>query len=201
MLSREPVGRYECPERVPPLHRLKKKCPVDRILREASEADLPAISAIYTHYVETSLGTFEEAPPSIDEMARRWRRTLDQQLPYLVVERDGAVRGYCHAGPYRSRSAYRHSVEDSVYIDPGWLRRGLAALLLDELILRCAALGYRQMVAVIGGSDNAGSIRLHQRCGFHEVGILRGIGSKFGAPVDTVLMQRALQTAETAAGN
>ena len=185
----------------PPLHRLKKKCPVDRILREASEADLPAISAIYAHHVETSLGTFEEVPPSIDEMARRWRRTLERQLPYLVVECDGAVRGYCHAGPYRSRSAYRHSVEDSVYIDPGWLRRGLAALLLDELILRCAGLGYRQMVAVIGGSDNAGSIRLHQSCGFQDVGILRGIGSKFGAPVDTVLMQRALQAAETAAGN
>jgi len=144
--------------------------------REAIEADLPAITAIYGHHVETSLGTFEEIPPGIDEMTSRWRRTRERQLPYLVVERDGAVRGFSHAGPYRARSAYRHTLEDSVYVDPGWLRRGLASLLLEELIARCAGLGYRQMVAVIGGSDNAGSIRLHENCDFREVGILRDIG-------------------------
>ena len=134
-------------------------------------------------------------------MARRWRRARELRLPYLVVERDGAVRGFSYAGPYRARSAYRHTVEDSVYVDPGWLRQGLASLLLDELIARCAVLGYRQMVAVIGGSGNAGSIRLHARCGFREVGILRDIGSKFGAPVDTVLMQRALRPAGTSAND
>lgn len=173
--------------------------PVDRIPREARQADLPAISAIYAHHVKTGLGTFEENPPNIEEMTRRWRRAGELQLPYLVVERHGAVRGFSYARPYRSRSAYRHSVEDSVYVDPAWLRQGLASLLLEELIVRCAGLGYRQMVAVIGGSGNTGSIRLHARCGFREVGILRDIGSKFGAPVDTVLMQRALHAAEPSA--
>lgn len=169
--------------------------------REAGAADLPAICAIYAYHVDTGQGTFEESPPGLDETARRWRRALALELPYLVVERDGAVRGFSYAAPYRARTAYRYTVEDSVYVDSDWLRQGLASLLLEGLIARCAALGYRQMVAVIGGSGNAGSIRLHASCGFREVGILRGVGSKFGAPVDTVLMQRALGAAESTAND
>ncbi|MHA1536525.1 MAG: GNAT family N-acetyltransferase [Alphaproteobacteria bacterium] len=167
--------------------------------REANEADLAMVRTIYAHHVETGLGTFEETAPSIDEITRRWRRACELRLPYLIVERDNAVRGFAYARPYRARSAYRYTVEDSVYVDANWQRRGIASLLLEGLISRCGALGYRQMVAVIGGSANVSSINLHASHGFREVGILRGVGDKFGAPVDSVLMQRALPGAENPA--
>ena len=171
------------------------------LLREAGEADLPTVHTIYAHHVETGLGTFEEKKPNLDEITRRWRQAKELQLSYLVVERNDAVRGFAYAAPYRARSAYRYTVEDSVYIDSDWLRQGLASLLLRELVARCGALGYSQMVAVIGGSDNTGSIQLHTGCGFSEVGVLRGVGYKFGAPVDSVLMQRALYAAESSAND
>jgi L-amino acid N-acyltransferase YncA len=161
-------------------------------LRPSQDRDLAAITEIYRHHVLTGVASFEDQPPDLDEMARRRRDILDRRLPYLVAEQSGRVIGYCYASQYRTRSAYRFAVEDSIYLDAAQVGRGIGRALLSELIEECTARGYRQMVAVIGGSDQWPSIRLHAALGFAEVGVLRAIGFKFDAWVDTVLMQRAL---------
>ncbi len=161
-------------------------------IRDAGEADLAAIQAIYAHHVLTGLGSFEETPPDLAEMRRRRAEILSHGLPYLVAEAGGRIIGYAYAGRFRPRSAYRYSVEDSIYVAPDAQRRGVGRRLLKELIERCTKLGYRQMVAVIGDSANAGSIGVHLAAGFAEVARLPAIGFKFGRWVDSVMMQRAL---------
>jgi L-amino acid N-acyltransferase YncA len=161
-------------------------------LRRSEDRDLEAIAAIYRRHVLTGVASFEEEPPDLCEMARRRGEILARGLPYLVAEQSERVLGYCYASRYRTRSAYRFAVEDSIYIDGAEVGRGIGRALLSELIDRCTAQGYRQMVAVIGGSDQWPSIRLHAALGFARVGVIPAIGFKFGAWVDTVLMQRAL---------
>jgi phosphinothricin acetyltransferase len=162
------------------------------IIRPSRDADVTSIAAIYAHHVLNGLASFEEVPPPVEEMARRRGDILARELPYLVAERDGKVLGYAYAGPFRTRSAYRFTLEDSIYIDPVEVGRGLGRALLKPLLDRCEELGYRQMVAVIGGRETVPSIKLHAALGFTHVGVLTGIGFKFGRWVDTVLMQRAL---------
>jgi phosphinothricin acetyltransferase len=161
-------------------------------LRPATAADVPAIQAIYAHHVLHGLATFEEEPPDAAEMARRMHDVLARDLPYLVAEADGRLLGYAYAAPYRPRSAYRFSVEDSIYLDPGAMRRGIGRALLTRLIADSEAAGARQMLAVIGDSGNAGSVGLHAALGFAPVGTFRAVGLKFGRWVDTVMMQRPL---------
>lgn len=163
------------------------------LIRDASEADLPAVAAIYAHHVLTGVASFEETPPSVAELTARRAAVLALGAPYLVAELDGAVVGFAYAGSYRARPAYRHTLEDSVYVAPDALGRGLGRALLDELIVRCEATGrFRQMVAVIGDNANAGSVALHAACGFEMIGTFRAVGFKFGRWVDSVMMQRAL---------
>lgn len=162
------------------------------VIRPSQEDDLAAICAIYAHHVSYGLATFEEAPPDVAELGRRRAELLARGLPHLVAELDGVVVGYAYAGPYRPRPAYRHTVEDSVYLAPQHVRRGVGRALLAQLIDACTAAGYRQMVAVIGDSANAPSIGLHAALGFREAGLLRSVGFKLGRWVDTVLMQRPL---------
>ncbi len=163
------------------------------MLRPSVEDDVSAITAIYAHWVQTSAATFEVDPPDADEMARRRNDILDRKLPYLVVESENTVTGYAYATLYRPRVAYRFTVEDSVYLHPEFTRKGVGRRLLSAVVAGCEDLGYRQMIAVIGGSDNLASIRLHQACGFVQAGILRSVGFKFGRWEDTVLMQRPLE--------
>ena len=165
-------------------------------VRDAVEADLAAIAAIYAEHVEHGLASFEEVAPPVEEMVQRWRAITGRGLPYLVAEERGLIEGYSYAGPYRARSAYRFSVENSVYVAPGRARAGVGSLLLAELIRRCEAGPWRQMVAVIGDSDNAASIALHRKLGFRAVGTLAGVGFKHGRWVDSVLMQRPLGRGE-----
>ena len=126
--------------------------------RDSVEADIPAIQAIYAHHVANGLASFEEIPPDAAELAQRRRAILDKGLPYIAVDIDGKLAGYAYAGPFRPRSAYRFSVEDSIYVAPGLAGRGLGRALLSALIERTTAWGARQMIAVIGDSANAGSI-------------------------------------------
>jgi len=161
-------------------------------LRPATATDLPAIHAIYARHVLHGLASFEEVPPSVDEMRRRWDEVTARGLPYLVACEGGEVLGYGYCTPYRPRSAYRFTLEDSIYVREGMGRKGIGRALLSELVARCEALGYRQMIAVIGDSANAGSIRLHAALGFLHAGTLRSSGYKFGRWVDSVLMQRPL---------
>jgi L-amino acid N-acyltransferase YncA len=169
----------------------------DLVIRPSSEDDLAAITAIYGHHVLHGVASFEEVPPESDELARRRHQIVAQGLPYFVAEQSGRVLGYCYAAFYRTRTAYRFTVEDSVYVDAAEVGRGIGRALLSALIERCSELGYRQMVAVIGGSDQWPSIRLHEALGFTRTGLLPGVGFKFGTWVDTVLMQRALGPSAT----
>jgi L-amino acid N-acyltransferase YncA len=162
------------------------------VVRDASEPDIRAIADIYAHHVLTGVASFEEVPPSPAEMTARRAAILALGLPYLVAECDGRVAGFAYAGPYRARVAYRYTVEDSVYVAPDALGRGIGRALLSEVIARCEAGPWRQMIAVIGDSANAGSIALHASLGFAPVGTFRSAGFKFGRWVDSVLMQRAL---------
>jgi phosphinothricin acetyltransferase len=162
-------------------------------IRPAAAADFDAIQCIYAHHVLNGLASFEETPPDAAELARRWRMIADAGLPYLcAAEPDGTLVGYAYAGPYRPRSAYRFTVEDSVYVAPGAAGRGIGRGLLRQLVEICAGLGKRQMIAVIGDSGNAASIALHRACGFELTGTFQAIGFKHGRWVDSVLMQRAL---------
>ena len=162
-------------------------------VRAAVPADLAAVRDIYGHHVLHGLGSFEEQPPDLGEMARRYQAIVDAGLPYLVAELDGRVVGYAYAGPFRPRPAYRHTVENSVYVAPGMDGRGIGRALLGALVTRCAALGKRQMVAVIGGGyDNAGSAKVHAALGFKEAALLRAVGWKLGRWLDVLMMQLPL---------
>ena len=161
-------------------------------VRDAGEDDVPAIAAIYTHHVLEGLASFEEVPPSLDEMRRRRAEALRLGFPYLAAKLGQKVVGYAYASPYRARSAYRFSIENSVYVADGLQGRGIGGALLAALITRCERGPWRQMIAVIGDSANAASIRLHEAHGFRLIGTLEAVGFKHGRFVDTVLMQRAL---------
>src|SRR4051812_15222355 len=149
-------------------------------VRDAAEADMPAVAAIYAHHVLHGLATFEETPPTVAEMLSRRAAVLARGLPYLVAEIDGAGVGYCYATSYRPRPAHRHTLEDSVYVAEGLGGRGIGRALLAALVRRCEAGPWRQMIAVIGDSGNAGSIALHRSLGFQPAGTLRAVGFKLG---------------------
>jgi phosphinothricin acetyltransferase len=161
-------------------------------IRPATEADLPAVTGIYDHAVRYGTATFEIVPPDLTEMTRRFRVLIDGGFPYFVAVLEGEVVGYAYAGAYRPRPAYRFTVENSVYLKPAIHRRGIGLQLLQRLIAECEARGYRQMVAVIGDSANAGSIGVHAKCGFQMIGTQPNVGLKFGRWLDTVTMQRPL---------
>jgi L-amino acid N-acyltransferase YncA len=161
-------------------------------IRPATAADLPAVTDIYEHAVRYGTATFELIPPDLAEMTRRFGALMDGGFPYFVAVLDGGVAGYAYAGPYRPRPAYRFTVENSVYLRPAIHRRGIGLQLLQRLIGECEARGYRQMIAVIGDSANAGSIGVHTKTGFQMIGTHPDVGLKFGRWLDTVMMQRAL---------
>jgi phosphinothricin acetyltransferase len=161
-------------------------------IRPTVDADLPSITAIYEQAVRFGTATFELIPPDLAEMTRRYKALVDGGFPYLVAVIEGRVAGYAYAGPYRPRPAYRFTVENSVYLDPASHRRGIGLQLMERLIAECETRGFRQMVAVIGDSANAGSIGVHRRCGFQLIGTHPSVGLKFGRWLDTVMMQRAL---------
>ena len=162
------------------------------VVRDAGEADMAAIQAIYAHHVLHGLATFEETPPPVEEMLRRRAGVLAAGLPYLAAELEGKVLGYAYATAYRPRPAYRFSIEDSVYVAEGLAGKGIGSALLGALIARCERGPWRQMLAVIGNSGNEGSIALHRRMGFAHAGTFTSVGFKLGRWVDTVLMQRPL---------
>jgi phosphinothricin acetyltransferase len=172
---------------------------LDCVVRDSRDEDMPKIHAIYGFHVLHGLASFEEEPPCIDELSRRRGDVLGRGLPYLVADMGGVVVGYGYAAPYRSRPAYRFTVENSVYVDHNLRRRGVGYVLLSALIARCAERECRQMIAVIGDSENVASIALHERLGFIRIGTLHAVGFKFGRWVDTVLMQRPLDPDEPVA--
>ena len=167
-------------------------------VRSARHDDIPRVAAIYAHHVLHGLASFEVDPPDAAEMARRHQNAVSLGLPYLVAEVAGRLAGYAYAAPYRARPAYRYTVENSIYVHHECAGQGIGGALFAPLIEACAAAGCRQMVAVIGDSENWASIRLHEKFGFARVGLLPAVGWKFNRWVDSVLMQRALGPGGTA---
>ncbi|WP_077035688.1 GNAT family N-acetyltransferase [Pelomonas sp. KK5] len=166
-------------------------------LRPSTEADIPAIHAIYEQAVLHGTGTFETEVPDLAEMTRRRAEVLGRALPWLVAEQDGEVTGYAYANYFRPRMAYRFCLEDSIYLSPAAQGKGVGKLLLAELMARCEAAGARQMLAVIGDAQNKGSIGVHTSLGFEHTGVLKSAGWKFGRWLDVVLMQRQLGPGDT----
>lgn len=167
-------------------------------IRPAVAGDLDAITAIYAHHVRHGSASFETEPPDGAEMTRRWSALRTGGYPYFVAAQAGAVLGYAYAGAYRTRPAYRDTVETSIYLRPDVVGAGLGSRLLAALIAACEQQGFRQMVAIVGDSANRASIRLHERHGFCLVGTLRSVGYKHGRWLDTVLLQRALGAGDSA---
>ncbi len=162
-------------------------------IRPAKIADIPAITRVYAHAVEHGTASFELGAPDEAEMTRRLKDLTGKGFPYLAGDIDGALAGYAYVGPFRSRPAYRLTVENSVYVAPNIQRQGLGRALLIALIEASEARGFRQMIAVIGDSPNqAASVGLHASAGFTHVGILADVGFKHGRWLDSVLMQRTL---------
>ena len=168
------------------------------VVRDAIESDIPQVTRIYAHHVLYGLASFEETPPSSDEMLSRFRAVTAAAFPYLVAESGGRIVGYSYASSYRSRPAYRFTVEDSVYVSDDVRGKGVGSQLLGTLIDRCEAGAWRQMLAVIGDSANIGSIALHGRFGFRLAGSLTSVGFKHGRWIDSVIMQRPLSSGDAA---
>ncbi len=162
-------------------------------IRRATTADLPAIQAIYAHHVLTGTGTFEIEPPDESDLAARMANIAARGWPWLVCVDDACnVKGYAYAGPFRERAAYDGTVEDSIYLAQGAIGQGIGRALLTALIDACRASGAKEMLAVIGDSNNSASIGLHKALGFWDVGTLRGVGVKFGRTLDVVMLQKSL---------
>jgi phosphinothricin acetyltransferase len=163
------------------------------VVRPAAPADADQVAAIFAHYVTTSVATFEEVPPTAADWRRRLGALAAANLPFLVAEeRVGTVCGFAYASPWRPKPAYRHTVEDTVYLSPGHTGRGLGSALLSGLLAGCTDAGTRQVIAVIADTGSDASAALHRRFGFTEAGRLSGVGRKHGRWIDTVLMQRTL---------
>ena len=165
-------------------------------IRDATPADLPAIHAIYAHHVLHGLASFEEVPPPVDEIRARYEAVVGSGKPYLVAEAEGNVLGYGYASAYRARSAYRYTLENSIYVAEAARGRGVGSALLEALVTRCRRGPWRQMLAIIGDSGNAASIGVHRKAGFREVGVLERVGFKHGRWVDSVVMQLELSPAD-----
>ena len=168
------------------------------VVRSSTEADVAAMVAIYDHHVSHGLGTFDPEPLHDDDIKRRRKNMMKRRLPHLVAEHDGKIVGYAYAVPFRKRPAYRHAVKHSIYVHPDHLKAGIGRLLLPALIEACRAEGFRQMIGYVD-ADNVPSQKLHENFGFRRVGLLEGVGFKFGRWTDTLLMQRALGEGATTA--
>jgi L-amino acid N-acyltransferase YncA len=162
------------------------------IVRPLRPADLGQVSEIFGWYAVNSVATFEDAPRSVADWSARAAELAGLGLPFLVADADGVIAGYAYAGPWRSKPAYRATVEDSIFIAPGHTGRGIGRLLLTELLTACAAAGARQVIAVIADSGAEASVGLHQSCGFAHAGRLADVGYKHGRWLGTLLMQRAV---------
>ena len=162
------------------------------VIRDVADGDMEAVREIYSHHVLEGLASFEDVPPDVAEMTRRRDALLEEGYPYRVAVQDGRVKGVAYVSSYRLRPAYRHTVENTVYVDANTHRQGIGRRLLEDLIEKCTAMGYRQMVAIIGDSANQPSIGLHAEQGFEVAGTLPSVDFKFGRWVDSVIMQRPL---------
>ena len=170
------------------------QCALNIVVRPSTDADVPAMLAIYSHHIQRGvgdLGAFETEPLNADDLKQRRKNMRKRRLPHLVADYEGIIAGYAYAVPFRKRPAYRYTIKHSIYVHHDFLNAGIGRVLLPALIDACAAAGYRQMVGYID-SANQPSLRLHEACGFRQVGLLPSVGFKFGHWIDSVMVQRPL---------
>jgi len=160
-------------------------------IRLAVEADLPAINAIYNHFVAISTCTYQMQPTTEEERRAWFAEHAAAVLPVTVATVEGAVRGWGALNPFHRREGYRFTLEDSIYVHPDYPRRGIGRALLSDLLERAAALPCHSVIAIIS-ADQSPSIALHAAAGFVEVGRLREAGHKLGGWLDVLYMQRML---------
>ena len=168
----------------------------DIVIRPSSDADVPAMVAIYAHHIRRGVGDVADDDAGAlhpDDLKRRRKAMRKKRLPHLVADRDGVVAGYAYAVPFRKRPAYRYTLKHSIYVHHQHLHAGIGRRLLPALIEACAAGGYRQMIGYIDAQNEA-SLRLHEACGFVRVGRLPAVGYKYGRWSDSVMVQCALGT-------
>jgi len=165
----------------------------DITIRRTMIDDLDDIGKIYAHHVQTGVATFELDAPDQTEWRHRLQSVTDRGLPFLTATLDGRIAGYAYCAPWKTRPAYRHTVEDSIYLAPHAVGRGIGGRLLDSLLTECAEAGIREVIAVIVDADGAASLALHRNRGFVEAGRLTAVGFKHGRWLDTVLLQRSLR--------
>lgn len=173
----------------------------DVAIRDAQPDDINAIQAIYAYYVEHSVITFEETIPDTTEMMRRFNDILYHDMPYLVIELGGRIVGYAYASVFRSRRAFRYSVEHSIYLHPETRGKGLGLKLMEALTDALVPTGVRQMIAVISDKKDGASVALHKKCGFEMIGTMPATGYKFDQWIDTIIMQRAIGDGANTAPN
>jgi L-amino acid N-acyltransferase YncA len=161
---------------------------LDLVIRDVEERDAKSIAAIYAHHVLNGTASYDIEPPSVETTRNKIRRIKECGWPFIVAEAGGEVAGYAYVTQFRDRAAYRFTAEDSIYVHPHHMRRGIGRALLEALLARAAQFGFRSVICVIGGAEPA-SIRLHQACGFEMVGRLKGAGFKFGRWLDSIYMQ------------
>ena len=166
-------------------------------IRNVCDKDMPAIQAIYALQVTHGVSSWEELPPSLEQMIQRQKTITQDGYPYIVAVRGDQVLGYAYASAYRTRPAYRYTVENSIYLAESAQRMGLGQKLLSQLIIQCTQEGFRQMIAVVGDSENHMSIDFHKKMGFEEVGVIRSIGYKFERWLDSVMLQLTLGEGDT----
>jgi L-amino acid N-acyltransferase YncA len=162
------------------------------VIRETQPRDTPRVAAIFAHYVNDTIATFETTPPTAQAWTSRQRAAREAGLPFLVGTVGGLVVGYAYVTPWRAKPAYRHTLENSIYLAPEYTARSYGRALLGELIVQASAAGARQIIAVIADTGNPASEVLHYESGFVHVGRLTEVGFKHGRWIDTVLMQRTL---------
>lgn len=168
-------------------------------IRDAEPADMAAVARIYGHYVTHTVATFEETPPTEAQWHGRFWRTAEIGLPFLVAETAGAVVGYAYCSRWRARTAYRFTAEDSIYVHQDRVGQGIGTALLRRLLADCAQANVRRVIAVIPATGDPGSVSLHGRCGFTEVGRLRQVGYKHDQWIDTIMLQRDLDVGSAVA--
>lgn len=162
-------------------------------IEEAKVSDLDSVLNIYSYYVEKTTSSLEEKKPTKDEIFERYEMVLSKNLPFLVAKQGTEVIGFCYASPYRKRSAYRYTIEESIYVHKDYARKGIASALVRELIRRCSEIGYKQLIAVVIAANDDASVHFHKSVGFEEKGRLTKVGFKFNTWLDTVLMQKSLE--------
>ncbi|CAF3463169.1 unnamed protein product [Rotaria sp. Silwood1] len=168
-------------------------------IRPSREADIAAITAIYSYYVLNSTCTFEITPPTIDQMASRRDDVLKNNMPYLVAEEADSIIGYAYCTWFKPRAAYRFSMESTIYLDKDMCGKGYGRLLLNALLHEAKLVGVRKMIAVIGDSASERSISLHRTAGFTHVGLLKSCGWKFNRWIDVIIMEKSIGDGDTTA--